>query len=204
MVANIIRKAKGGRLFIFLAALLMLSFESCQITEPTPKPKADFSVKDVGLGQILITNTSQNASRYQWSISDGQTSTEKEPTVVFSNNGRYVITLTAKNDKGEQDQTQKSVDILSLPTTGNVIFWTSFSSYSIKVYINGAYQGSNTSYLNAATTGPSCGTSGFVTVTLSQGTYNFTAEEDKVVSPLKWSGTISVVNGQCRKMQLTK
>lgn len=51
-----------------------------------------------GLGNVQLTNNSQNATEYQWDFGDG---TGTDPTVdpihVYSNEGTYTITLTAIN-----------------------------------------------------------------------------------------------------------
>lgn len=54
---------------------------SCKQKDPEPFPIASLSVREINFGQILIYNSSQNATRYQWSFSDGQASTEKEPNL---------------------------------------------------------------------------------------------------------------------------
>jgi hypothetical protein len=93
------------------------------------------------------------------------------------------------------------VTSIFVPTTGDVVFWVNFNS-SLKIYVNNTYRGLTTRYIIGSTP-PTCGQEGFVTVTLPQGAYSFTAEEDKLFGS-KWSGTINVTNGQCRSQQLTK
>jgi PKD repeat protein len=164
-----------------------------------PKPIADFSFTLGGDGYAYFTNSSSNASSYQWSFGDGSTSNETSPTKKYSSNGTYSVTLTAKNSNGENTSI-KSVSISSIyvPTTGQAVFWTSSGGYNILVYINGNLVGTITK--NSSTV-PSCGTQGFVTVNLPAGAYSFTAKEDRVFATT-WSGTVNITNGQCRSMKL--
>ncbi len=166
-----------------------------------PKPIADFSYTVSG-GFVQFTNLSKNATSYNWIFGNGVTYTQENPSTTYSTNGNYTVTLTAKNANGE-NTVSKTVSITGIfvPTTGQVVFWSQVNK-SIKIYVNGNYQGINTKYMTT-NTAPSCGLSGFVTVTLPQGAYSFTAETDEFFST-KWSGTINVTNGQCRNMQLTK
>lgn len=165
------------------------------------KPIADFSYTVNG-GFVQFTNLSKNATSYSWTFGNGNVNDGENPYVVYDRNGNYTVTLTAKNANGE-NTVSKTVSITSIfvPTTGQVVFWSQVNK-SIKIYINGNYQGMNTKYMTS-NTAPSCGLSGFVTVTLPQGAYSFTAETDEFFST-KWSGTINVTNGQCRTMQLSK
>lgn len=44
-----------------------------------------------------FTNTSQNATQYNWDFGDGNFSTQISPSHVYSSNGIYIVTLTASN-----------------------------------------------------------------------------------------------------------
>lgn len=77
------------------------------------------------------------------------------------------------------------------------MFWTSRADVSyISVYVSNVNVGTISVYSTSGQ--PVCGTSGFVTVDKSPGTYSFTASDGK----LNWSGTIIVSAGGCYKMQL--
>ncbi len=82
-------------------------------------------------------------------------------------------------------------------TTGQAMFWTSRQDISpITVYINNSNAGIITVYSTGGL--PDCGTTGFVTVDKSPGTYSFTASD----GTHNWNGTITVTAGSCYKMQL--
>ncbi|MEI6059359.1 MAG: hypothetical protein WCR72_01560 [Bacteroidota bacterium] len=84
-----------------------------------------------------------------------------------------------------------------VPLTGQAMFWTSRADVSyISVYVSNVNVGTISVYSTSGQ--PVCGTSGFVTVDKSPGTYSFTASDGK----LNWSGTIIVSAGGCYKMQL--
>lgn len=166
-----------------------------------PKPVADFNYSVSG-GFVQFTNLSKNATSYNWTFGNGATSSQENPSVSYSANGNYTATLTSKNSNGENTASKTiSITGIFVPTTGQVIFWSQLNK-AIKIYINGNYQGKNTVYMQSNTP-PSCGQSGFVTLTLPQGAYSYTAETDEFFST-KWSGTINVTNGQCRTFQLIK
>ncbi|MBI1228398.1 MAG: PKD domain-containing protein [Bacteroidetes bacterium] len=68
---------------------------------PTPAftTAANFNV-------VAFTNTSTNATSYEWDFGDGSaTSTEANPTHTYANGGQYTVTLTATNDCGSKTVT---------------------------------------------------------------------------------------------------
>lgn len=62
-------------------------------------PTAGFTVQNAGLG-VVLTNTSQGATTYQWSFGDGNTSNVPNPAHTYAQPGAYTITLKASNDCG--------------------------------------------------------------------------------------------------------
>ncbi|MBR1515689.1 MAG: PKD domain-containing protein [Paludibacteraceae bacterium] len=70
------------------------------------QPTASFSFKTEAPLKIVLTNTSTNATSYEWDFGDGKTSTEKNPTHRYSAVGSYIITLVAKNPSGSQQYRQ--------------------------------------------------------------------------------------------------
>lgn len=115
---------------IFLIALVA-STMSCQPTI-TPQPVADFSLEQVAgsPGKIKLTNNSLNAKRYQWTFGDGRASTAEAPELEYKTDGTYTITLTAKNDVGE-DQVSNSVEVSGLVKTAAADFTYAFVNGSI-------------------------------------------------------------------------
>ena len=185
----------------FLPLVLLLLVLNCKKEDVVPKPIADFTTQEMTVGQIFTTNLSKNATHYQWDFGDGQVSTDKEPTPSFKKNGRYLITLTAKNDLGDQDRIQKNVDITSVPIRGEIMFWTGVNIGSV-IEVSIQYAGTTIGYITqyqSSGTPSTCGTDGFFTMSLPEGLYSYSAKSTKYT----WSGTFSTVNGTCRKLQLT-
>lgn len=192
---------------IILSALLLAGLVSCQKdqAEPKPMPVADFTYS---IGSTLPTerslhllNSSKNADRYQWDVS-GVASNDRDVTTVLVENGRYNISLTAKNDVGQDTKTQ-TIDITDIPTTGSVVFWSKISTYGeITINVNTVYQGKLTRYSTSGNA-PACSSEGFVTMNLPAGTYAYTAKSQGAV-PLAWSGSFTVSNGICKGYELLR
>jgi PKD repeat protein len=75
-------------------------------------PIADFDSIESGCTEwpIEITNTSQNVdipgTTYFWDFGDGHTSTDKEPTNIYSTYGSYVVKLTVTGPGGISEKSQ--------------------------------------------------------------------------------------------------
>ena len=82
-------------------------------------------------------------------------------------------------------------------TTGQVMFWTESLNYgNIAVSVDGSSKGSITT--TSATTPPSCGGAGGLTVTLSPGSHSYQAVDN--LGP--WTGSINITAGGCSTMHL--
>ncbi|MVM34883.1 hypothetical protein GO755_32945 [Spirosoma sp. HMF4905] len=185
-------------------ATLSLCAVACH-KDVQPRPTADFTYQIISsspLEQVIqFTNTSKNADRFQWLTSDNNAVTTTNVTAHYTENGRKVISLTAKNDVGEDTKIQ-NIDIYGLATTGDFIFYTNIGDKGdISVYVNNVLQGKINKYYSSGT--PACGEQGSVTVTLPPGNYPFTAKSQGLF-PYNWSGTLTIVRGVCRSTQLTK
>jgi len=87
-----------------------------------PEFRADFSIEKLfnctGFPQFVLTNTSSNAEGYEWRLSDGFTSSEKDLTYQFQDSGRYEIYLEAQKSICSQS---KSISVSSIkPEIPNV------------------------------------------------------------------------------------
>ncbi|ADB36736.1 hypothetical protein [Spirosoma linguale] len=170
-----------------------------------PRPTADFTYSVYSSSNVekvfQFTNTSKNADRYQWLTPTGLASSDKDIKVRVTENARINVSLTAKNDVGEDTKTE-SIDVAGLATTGNFIFFTSVPDKGdISIYVNSILQGKITKYYSSGS--PSCGEQGSVTVTLPPATYPYTAKSEGLF-PYNWSGTFTVVRGSCNSIRLTK
>ena len=65
--------------------------------------------------ELLLTNTSVNASSYLWDFGNGVTSTEANPTNKnYKVHGNYTITLTVTDADGQSHKTSQDVLVLCL------------------------------------------------------------------------------------------
>jgi PKD repeat protein len=106
------------KLTINLLAILTLGFAafltSCTEDEdPIKEPVASFTVvsETIAKGEaVIFTNTSTDATSFQWSFGDGETSTEKDPTHTFTSTGKVTVTLIATG-AGGKNQTSKEITV---------------------------------------------------------------------------------------------
>lgn len=91
-------------------------------------PVANFTFSGT-LGNISFTNTSTNATSYLWDFDDSSTSTQTNPTHVFTLNGTYSVCLTATNASGCENTSCQNVNVTGLGITEN-------SNLKMNVYPN--------------------------------------------------------------------
>lgn len=72
---------------------------------------------------VDFTNTTINGTSYSWDFGDGNTSTETNPSHLYSNDGMYDVELTATNNCGSVTFTQ-TITIANVP----IVNWTSSPS----------------------------------------------------------------------------
>ncbi|MGD1844674.1 MAG: PKD domain-containing protein [Salibacteraceae bacterium] len=86
---------------------------SIDIGQGTIPPTAAFThAKDPGnYLQVDFTNTSINATSYDWDFGDGNTSTDASPTHTYAMDGSYTVTLTASNPAGEMDVAMSTINV---------------------------------------------------------------------------------------------
>lgn len=108
-------------------------------------PTVDFTVSTdmPSVGQeISFENTSENATQYIWNFGDGTTSTDENPTHVYTETGTYPVTLSAVNEEGcnittlqevtvvistsaEEELLAQSFNLFPNPTTGQLTLFFS-------------------------------------------------------------------------------
>ncbi len=89
---------------IYLLLVVFAGFSSCNpdddTVEPEPLATAQFT-QDKQITEayemISFTNTSVNATRYEWDFGKGITSTQESPQITFYDHGTYTVKLTAYN-----------------------------------------------------------------------------------------------------------
>ena len=85
-------------------------------------PVASFDLTNQSNESAATNNTSSHADSYSWTLPNGSTSTEFEPTVLFGNvSGIYSVTLHAYAANGCSDSTTVTVEIIYEIKIPNVI-----------------------------------------------------------------------------------
>lgn len=67
-------------------------------------PTVDVDVQTNGFSARFINNT-PNANSQLWNFGDGNSSTDKSPTHIYTTEGDYTVNLISKNDCGEVEET---------------------------------------------------------------------------------------------------
>lgn len=68
--------------------------------------QAGFTFTNLPYGGVSFTNTSTNATSYQWNFGDGNTSTDVNPIHFYNSNNTFTVTLTATSACGTSTVTQ--------------------------------------------------------------------------------------------------
>jgi len=89
------------------------------IKDAIPEPTANFTYSgadNFAPCRVEFSNTSSNATDYEWDFGDGNSSDKENPTNVFNSGGTYNVTLTAINSEGKQNVINKTITIKNKPT----------------------------------------------------------------------------------------
>ena len=128
-----------------LKTLLIVFAVIALLTGCTKEPLAFFNVDATSSLKtgvpVKMVNYSVDANSYFWDFGDGITSTEENPTHIYSQAGVYNVTLTAKSGKKENVKTR----VLNISENTNPLFagtynvsdncsTTGITSYSITIY----------------------------------------------------------------------
>ncbi len=96
--------------FLFVAILAVSLFSSCEDDEdPKVLPESSFTFSPATIVEwdvVTFTNTTTEGETYLWDFGDTNTSTDENPTHIFTEDGSYTVTLTATNTDGENVATE--------------------------------------------------------------------------------------------------
>lgn len=90
-----------------------------KIEAPTATFSMDRSAGDAPVN-VSFASLATHASRVQWNFGDGATTEQANPVHNFSRRGRYQITMTAWNERGESQSTTRELLVSEMvtPLTG--------------------------------------------------------------------------------------
>lgn len=84
-----------------------------------PNPTAGFTIdkpEDCGApAEVNLLNTSTGNLSNEWSFGNGQTGTDRSPTLIYDDAGTYTVQLIAVSDFGCRDTSRQEVDIFGRP-----------------------------------------------------------------------------------------
>lgn len=87
-----------------------------QMLQVPDKPVAGFTALPLQATQdeaVVFTNTSTGATAYLWDFGDDVTAIDQNPSHIYSDTGRYTVTLTATNaTNGCSDTMVNSIDVI--------------------------------------------------------------------------------------------
>ncbi len=118
---------------------------------------------------VNFTNDSQLGTTWLWDFGDGTTSTDKNPTHVFSTVGTYNVKLTATNEIGSNEKLSSayiSVTPLAILTGGGILKggnMESATSWTVD-YLNTGTGNNPVATWNATTNKPNAGQGGYLLV----------------------------------------
>jgi PKD repeat protein len=116
---------KGMSLCLLLGTLLLSACGGGDDDEAKPKPTASFTYEADG-AEVTFTNTSKNATTYEWDFGDGETSTEAAPVHQYEAFGKYTVTLEATGPGGSATSLP---DELTLAKTSPVVIDGTFTDW---------------------------------------------------------------------------
>jgi len=99
--------------FILLAAIIF-AITACEDDKPEKialyLPIADFSFEMFDM-KVVFTDKSDNGATYYWTFGDGETSTEQNPTHVYTANKKYSVELTITSEEGKTNTKKVTIDL---------------------------------------------------------------------------------------------
>jgi len=113
----------------YLLIILPLFIISCE-----SEPEAAFYVNDIEpeVGQeVLFTNSSANAQRYEWDFGDNTWTDEPNPVHVYTGTGTYQVTLTAFSKSGLESKAFATLDVM-IPTLLEVEVLEYYDEYPVE------------------------------------------------------------------------
>ncbi len=111
------KASKAFNLFAWLLSAMLLLF---QFETMAQSPVASFSVSTNQGCQplnVVFTNTSTAAVSSSWNFGNGNTSTQTNPSNVFTNPGTFTVTLTVIGSNGNSNSTTRQILVVAAPVS---------------------------------------------------------------------------------------
>ncbi|MEL7120442.1 MAG: PKD domain-containing protein [Bacteroidota bacterium] len=132
------------KLLVFLLGMFVLV--ACDNDDPEPQPQpqpsnppqAAFTVATENL-VATFTNTSTDATSFQWDFGDGNTSTEQNPMHTYAEGGTHTVKLTATNANGSSEATQE-VSVMEPYKTSGFLIGSQVQSSAGVSYFGGYFE----------------------------------------------------------------
>jgi PKD repeat protein len=118
---------KIKNLIKLLPILGIVVFTGCNKDKAVAKFTASSETVAIG-ATVTFTNTSENASHYQWDFGDGNYAITQNPTHSYDSSGTYTVTLTAIGDNSS------STSSISLVVTGEITIFAGTGIKEISLY----------------------------------------------------------------------
>lgn len=114
-----------------LLFILIISLTSCSEEKGVPQPLSQAAFTQdrnvIEINEVVtFTNTSSNATRFEWNFGNGQISTTANATISYSKTGTYTVTLTSYNSENIASTTTTIVKVGERYLTGVKINSISF------------------------------------------------------------------------------
>jgi len=121
----------ASRNFILLQ-IIICSFFSCLANVSMGQTVASFSAShNIGCAPLNVnfTNASTGATSYSWNFGNSSSSTQPNPSNVYSTPGTYTVTLTATGTSGVSSSII-TIEVLPSPTANFIVLQNSACQYS--------------------------------------------------------------------------
>jgi PKD repeat protein len=113
----------------YLSLVLPFILFSC---EKTPDAHFFSDTVEPEVGQdVIFTNDSHNANRFEWDFGDGYVSSEAEPAHYYTATGTFEVVLTAYSRSGLSDQASITIDV-KIPTLLEIEVVEWYEEYAVE------------------------------------------------------------------------
>jgi hypothetical protein len=186
---------------LFYSIIFVLFLTQCKTPEVvTPPPTGIIEITPLGRGQYSFICNATNTDVYNWDTGDNIGKFYAvSPIYQYQQNGSYIVSVVLRG-KGGNTTLKKALNVND--ALGAVTFWMTGGSYNIDVSCGGRNMGTINANYNSS---PECGATGtaWSGYLFAPGIYSFSARQVRN-NGYTWSGNVTIIAGQCTKMQLTQ